>query len=114
MFVSTDKAEATCTIKSMNHCSSAHHFNHSLQKKSTQKPPVSKLKQSVLLNPSKTSPTKGAKAKKEANHGVTVLNERVLQCGVKLTVASGDITQLPCNAVIIPSDANFGLGGQVG
>lgn len=52
-----------------------------------------------------TTPTSGS---------VTVLSEKMLDNGQKLTVLQGDIARVQCDAVIHPTNANCSLAGLVG
>lgn len=76
-----------------------------------QKSPVKSATQKSGSTPKKTqqqtssAPTGG---------GITVLSEKSLFLGQKLTVIQGDISQLTVDAVVHPTNANFSLAGQCG
>lgn len=55
-----------------------------------------------------------AKAAAPASGGITVLSEKTLFLGQKLTVIQGDIAQLTVDAVVHPTNGNFSLAGQCG
>lgn len=46
--------------------------------------------------------------------GTTVLSERTLPLGQKLTVIKGSILDVKADAYVHPTNASFNLGGQVG
>ena len=69
--------------------------------------------------PKKTtsSPKKSQAASKPtpaSGGGITVLSEKTLFLGQKLTVIQGDISQLTVDAVVHPTSGNFSLAGQCG
>ena len=49
-----------------------------------------------------------------ASGGITVLSEKSLFLGQKLTVIQGDVSQLTVDAVVHPTNSNFSLAGQCG
>ncbi|CAF0711562.1 unnamed protein product [Brachionus calyciflorus] len=72
--------------------------------------------------PKKTSQKKVASINKEENtnkedkqsKNVTLLNERTLPTGQKLTVIQADITNVVADAIVHPTNNSFYLGGEVG
>ena len=52
--------------------------------------------------------------KRKASSGHTVLNEKILDCGQKLTVIQGDISAMATDAVIHPTNSSLSLAGQCG
>ena len=52
--------------------------------------------------------------KRKASAGHTVLNEKILDCGQKLTVIQGDISMMAADAVIHPTNSSLSLSGQCG
>lgn len=79
----------------------------------TSKPPVSKSPAKAAASKSGAAGRK-APAKKKAGSGITVLSEKVLFLGQKLTVIQGDIADLTVDAVIHPTSSSFALSGQCG
>lgn len=59
------------------------------------------------------APAKKPPAKKKAA-GITVLSEKTLFLGQKLTVIQGDISELTVDAVVHPTNSSFSLSGQCG
>lgn len=57
---------------------------------------------------------KGGPAAKAASSGITVLSEKSLFLGQKMTVIQGDISTLSCDAIVHPTNASMYLGGEVG
>ena len=84
----------------------------------------------ILLSQAPKSPVKAAPPKKTTSSpkksqaaskptpasggGITVLSEKTLFLGQKLTVIQGDISQLTVDAVVHPTSGNFSLAGQCG
>lgn len=100
---------------------------HSLPSKKSQAIPVAgktpELK--IQKSPVKSAPQKSAGAPKKtqqqakatavpASGGITVLSEKSLFLGQKLTVIQGDISQLTVDAVVHPTNSNLSLAGQCG
>ncbi|PIK61858.1 putative core histone macro-H2A.1 [Apostichopus japonicus] len=56
----------------------------------------------------------GGTSNKGKNSGKTVLSEKKLFLGQKLTVIQGDISEVTVDCVVNPTNASFFLGGQVG
>lgn len=87
-------------------------------------PPATPTRSLAAVAPRKTtskgkgpkSPQKKAVAKKAAGGGggITVLSERTLVLGLKLTVIQGDIAAMAVDAVIHPTNSSFSLSGQCG
>lgn len=57
---------------------------------------------------------RGAAAKGRDKSSITILSEKTLFLGQKLTVIQGDISTLSCDAVVHPTNASMYLGGEVG
>lgn len=72
--------------------------------------PVKSAPQKKTTTPKKTQAAKPA----PASGGITVLSEKTLFLGQKLTVIQGDISQLTVDAVVHPTNGNFSLAGQCG
>ncbi|KAJ7383676.1 Core histone macro-H2A.1, partial [Desmophyllum pertusum] len=75
--------------------------------------------------PAKKAPISAAKGKKKGparkggdksgpGAGLTVLSEKTLFLGQKLTVIQGDISTVEADALVHPTNASFYLGGEVG
>ncbi|XP_064398914.1 core histone macro-H2A.1-like [Halichondria panicea] len=81
---------------------------------------ATKNKKAPPKSPTKTapkSPTKKTTAKKTGPKGatrVTVLSEKTLFLGQKLTVIQGDLAELTVDAVVHPTNATFNMTGQCG
>ena len=50
----------------------------------------------------------------KATKNTTILNERTLPSGQKLTVVQADITNIKVDAICHPTNNSFYLGGEVG
>lgn len=86
---------------------------------------VSKSKVAREESPTKKAKATPTKSKKEAaekktegkaekKDGMTVLSEKTLFLGQKLSVVQGDLATFEVDAVIHPTNATFHLGGEVG
>ena len=70
--------------------------------------------------PVKSAPTPkkkaaaAAAAKGRGKAAITLLSEKTLFLGQKLTVIQGDLSTLSCDAVVHPTNASMYLGGEVG
>lgn len=53
-------------------------------------------------------------AKKAKGSGHTILGEKILNAGQKLTVVQGDISKIACDAVIHPTNSSLSTSGQCG
>ena len=73
---------------------------------------VSVIKRSLSLSLSLSHSQ--AKQPAPASGGITVLSEKSLFLGQKLTVIQGDIAQLTVDAVVHPTSSNFSIAGQCG
>lgn len=56
---------------------------------------------------------KGGKAD-DATSGITILSEKKLFLGQKLTVVQGDIVNIAADAIVHPTNANYQFAGEVG
>ncbi len=73
-----------------------------------------KRKQNEQTQAGVTSAAKKSKQMTSSTSGHTILSEKILDAGQKLTVIQGDISQITCDAVIHPTDGSISLSGQCG
>lgn len=93
-------------------------------KKAARATPTKKTKavKGKKLNVTGAGKGKSAKltASRPANKGgrasgpTTILSEKTLQNGQKLTVIQGDVVNMKADAIIHPSDSHYGMNGEVG
>ncbi|XP_032217920.1 core histone macro-H2A.1 [Nematostella vectensis] len=87
---------------------------------SSKKVPTAAAKKAAPASPAKAKPTPKPKAKgrgkadKGPGDGFSVLSEKTLFLGQKLTVVQGDIAAIDADAVVLPTNAKFKLEGEVG
>ncbi|XP_046392887.1 core histone macro-H2A.1-like [Ischnura elegans] len=78
-------------------------------------PPAKKPAASPTAKPSRAKvKTRDGVANSPAGSGVTVLSEKKLFLGQKLTVVEGDITSMSVEAMVHPTNSSIGLMGEVG
>lgn len=70
------------------------------------------MKASAAASSQATVPPK--LTKRRSGKGITVLSERKLNLGQKLTVVSGDIVDVKADAIVHPTSANYSMSGEVG
>jgi len=80
---------------------------------------VKSVKESKASPSKKASPTKKKKGGKagdgdSGSKGITVLSEKTLFLGQKLSVVQGNLTEFDVEAVVHPTNATFNLSGEVG
>ena len=85
----------------------------------TPAPPLQPPKRSLPKKKpaSKPSKTAGGRPKERAEStqaGITVLGEKTLTGGQKLTVIQGDIAKITCDAAVHPTSSSFSLSGMCG
>lgn len=65
-------------------------------------------------SPAKPAAKKATKKKAAGAAGITVLSEKTLFLGQKLTVIQGDISELTVDCVVHPTNSSFSMAGQCG
>ena len=81
--------------------------------KSVRKPPPASSK-SVRKPPATSSKASKKSRTSSSISNVTILSEKILNGGQKLTVVQGDISKLSCDAVVHPTNSTLSLSGQCG
>ena len=83
--------------------------------KSPRTAPVKTGTKRKTQNETSTTSRKAKRSKtSSAVSGHTILSEKILDAGQKLTVVQGDISQITCDAVIHPTNGSLSLSGQCG
>ena len=98
-------------------------LNPATRKKEIKKSPLSKRKKITSAVTSKKGKGRGRKilslpgpetVPKGPGKGYTMLSEKILSGGQKLTVVQGDISTIACDAVVHPTNGSLSLSGQCG
>uniref|UniRef100_T1ITF6 Macro domain-containing protein n=1 Tax=Strigamia maritima TaxID=126957 RepID=T1ITF6_STRMM len=82
--------------------------------------PAKSPKKSPVVNKTVKGKPKGKGAKDNTTNsasggtGITILSEKKLFLGQKLTVIQGDIVNVTADAIINPTNASFYMGGEIG
>ena len=86
-----------------------------LQKASAPKSPKARPpKRSLQDNATQSAPKRVKISKAKATSSHTILSEKILDAGQKLTVVQGDIAKIDCDAVVHPTNGSLSLSGQCG
>ncbi|XP_074649577.1 core histone macro-H2A.1-like isoform X2 [Tubulanus polymorphus] len=74
----------------------------------------SPLQAKVIKKPVKASKSDSTAGTTDAATGFTILSEKKLFLGQKMTVLQGDISKVTVDAIVHPTNNSFHLGGEVG